>query len=648
MGVSRITLAGLATVVVAGGAWVPGTADAAGARARSGCDPSGSVTQSVSGRISGCLRLGHLAPGPRALVLSQALSYPSVVGPPSQTRPVEPAVTLTISPRSGRPGTVVTVTGHLRRPVHPRDPSLQTCWDGCANGLDFSDTHTRWTSARMFRATIRIPAAPWIEAAPYRVAPLASGAYAIGVDCLRSAVNCDAVTEGSATFRLAVAHPLAWCRTSASCAHLEVTPGRAGPADVVRVTGVAPLSVLSDNDAGFVNLKLEPRLHRAQVRFSTHDGARFVAFGNASLTVTAAPRYAAVAPLGQVSDGLSEVSADPADPGTVAWCDGTTIAQAGPAGTTAIPSAAARSALKALGFSFRFEQQPQCAAVAPLATPTGAPAGLAAAFSVTEAAGAPPFYLAALVTHDNGRTWAPLPVPRGSGPAGFGGFRYAGAMVQAVYGTSLKNAPKAYPEFDPAQVLSDVSSADGQWSQAELGCPTTGPCVTFAPFQPGNCAMDGGEQMLLRSTGGGASFTPRDFPYPVQDCGEAELVATSGTSELLVDSDSTYPVLRTSDGGMSWHDIAIPRAPARANLGVLPDGSLLATGSVGYTGRWRLLRRDTQAWCTVRSPAAAVQRRSMISSPTVIAGTLWWLSGPPGNPDGTPVAERVPLSSLSC
>ncbi len=649
MGRSRIRFAGWVTLVVAGVAGGSGTAVAAGVRARAACDPSGSVTQSISGHISGCLRLGNVAPGRRAVVLSQALSYPSLAGPPAESRPAEPTVTLTLSPASGRPGTAVTVTGHLRRAFHPGNPSAEVCWDGCASGLEFSDTNMRWTSARTFRATIRVPAAPWIEAAPYRVTPLASGAYAIGVDCLRSAVNCDTVTEGSAMFRLKVAHPVAWCRTAASCAHLGVTPARAGPGDVVRVTGFAPLSLLSDNEAGFVNVKVERGVHGAQVRFSTHDGARFVAFGDAALTVAAAPRYAAAAPLGQVSVGVPQISADPADAGTVAWCAGTTIAVTGPGGTTAIPSATAQSALKALGFSFRFQQHPECAAVAPLATSSGAPAGLAAAFSVTEAAGAPPFYLAALVTHDSGQTWTAIPVPRGSGPAGFGGFRYAGATLQAVYGVSIRSPLKAYPEFDPTRAVTEVSNPDGQsWSQARLGCPPAGPCVTFGPFQPGNCAMDGGLQTVLRSSDGGATWLTSVFPYPVQDCGGAELVATSATSELLVDSNSTYPMLRTTDGGASWHDIAIPRPPPRGNLAVLPDGSLLVTDGVGYSGPWQLLRRGTQAWCTVRSPGPAMQSRSEISPPTVIAGTLWWLSGPPDNPDGSPRVDQVPLGSLSC
>ena len=76
---------------------------------------------------------------------------------------------------------------------------------------------------------------------------------------------------------------------------------------------------------------------------------------------------------------------------------------------------------------------------------------------MTEAAGAPPFYLAALVTRDNGQTWAPIPVPHGSGPAGFGGFRYAGATLEAVFAASLQGYPRAYPEFSATRAATEVS-----------------------------------------------------------------------------------------------------------------------------------------------------------------------------------------------
>jgi hypothetical protein len=460
------------------------------------------------------------------------------------------------------------------------------------------------------------------------------------------------VTEGKATFRLRVSRPVDWCRTQATCGRLRVTPARALPGEVVRVTGFVPLASGNTPNAGSsyetVVLRRRPRQH--EFRFT--GAARFATAGLGAVEVKAPPSYAGlrpVAPLAQVSDGLAQIAADPANPSTVAWCTGQTITMSGPDGTTLVPSAAAKTALRELGFSFRFDPQPECAGVAPLATAAGAPAGLAAAFDVTTAAGAPPFYLAALVTHDDGRTWAPIPVPGSSGPAGFGGFRYAGAALEAVFARRAKGGSKNYPAFSPVSAVGEVTGADGQsWSQARLGCPPAGPCVTFGAYAPGNCAMNGSIQWVLRSTNGGRQWSALDFPYAVQSCGEAELIATSPTSELLVDSSSTYPVLGTSDAGATWHDIAIPRPPARGDVAVLPDGSLLVTHGVGYSGPWKLLRHGARAWCTVRTPAAAVQRRFQLTPVTVISDILWWLTGPAANPDTAPAANQVPLSALRC
>jgi hypothetical protein len=394
---------------------------------------------------------------------------------------------------------------------------------------------------------------------------------------------------------------------------------------------------------------VQRRAQGAGVRFTTHDGAHFVSFGRGALTVVAPPRYAAVAPLSQVSDGVPQIAADPANPGTVAWCAGHTIAVSGPAGTASIPTATAKTALRAMGFSFRVEPQPQCAAVAPLTTSTGAPAGLAAAFSVTEAAGAPPFYLAALVTRDNGQTWAPIPVPQGSGPAGFGGFRYAGSTLEAVFAASLKGAPTDYPEFSATRAAAEVSSVDGQsWRQAPLACPPAGPCVAFGPYRPGNCAMNGSMQTLLRSRDGGAGWTALDFPYPVQDCGEAELVATSPTSELLVDSTSTYPVLRTSDGGATWHDVGLPRRGGDGDLTVLPDGSLVMADGLGYSGPWKLLGQGRRAWCELPAPTRTERGHVQVGAPTVVGDRIWWLTGSLDSSTAAPALQQMPLSALRC
>jgi hypothetical protein len=333
----------------------------------------------------------------------------------------------------------------------------------------------------------------------------------------------------------------------------------------------------------------------------------------------------------------------------VAWCAGTTLDVQGPGGTTSVQTAGARAALQALGFSFRLDPQVSCAAVAPLATSTGAPAGVAAAFSGTRAAGGPPFYLAALVTRDGGRTWVPIPVPPGSGAAGFGGFRYRGAQLQALFARRIEGAPAAYPEFGATRVATEIFSADGQsWRHAPLTCPPLGPCATFDAYQLGNCAMNGTFQTLLRSTDGGARWPLLTFPDPVQACGEAELAITSRRGEVLVDSTGTYPVLRTTDGGATWQDVAIPRRAGMGELAMLPDGELLMAHGLGDQGRWQLLRRGARRWCTVRTPAPAIQRRTQITPVTVIANQLWWLTGPPDNPEASPVVNQLPVAALSC
>ncbi len=627
MWVSRITLAGPVTLVVASLAGATGTGDAAPVRTGPDCTPAGLVlSQAPDGRVSGCLRVGNLTAGPRTISLEDLLSF----GPPPRKflppgikrrvkptpRPSAPAVSLSLSPSSGGPGTVVTVTGRLSRPFHPRDSHPNLCWDGCQNGLTYGDPPVRWTSPTAFRTRITVPAAPWIEGRPAHVAPLVSGDYGVAIQCLREARACSLVPEGTATFRLRVTRPVAWCRTQATCARLRVTPARALPGQLVRVTGFVPLAAGETPNTSFAPYEMlvtRRRPAEPEVRFTGRNGVRFVSAGLGALHVKAPPRYFGVAPVGQVSDGVPQISADPADPGTVAWCAGTTIAVSGPGGTTRVPADTAKPLLQAMGFSFRDDPDVTCAAVAPLATAAGAPAGLAAAFSVTEAEG-PPFSLAVLVTHDDGQTWAAVPVPTGSFPAGFGGFRYgAGGTLQALFGLRLKGSVKDYPEFDPNRSVTEVSSADGQsWSQAPPACPTAGPCVTFGLYSPGNCAMNGTMQTLQRSTSRGWGWSSLDFPYAVQACGESELVATSPRSELLVDSMGTYPVLQTTDAGATWHDLAIPR-PARGNITALPDGSLLVAHGIQYQGRWKLLRRGARRWCTVRTPArrcsAAIRSR---------------------------------------
>ncbi|HEY5429146.1 MAG TPA: hypothetical protein VIK04_08505, partial [Solirubrobacteraceae bacterium] len=397
------------------------------------CGPASfEVSQAGTGRVSGCVRLGPLSAGAHALVLQQLL--PSSA-PPAGPAPGEPAVTLTLSPAAGRPGTVVTVTGRLRQPFHPRYSYPTLCWDGCRDGIADVTAPLHWTSSRTFRTRLVVPAAPWIEQHPNRVAPLADGGYPIGIDCIRSARDCAAVTEGSAMFALRRAHRPAWCRTSAGCARLAVSPATARPSDVVRISGDAPLTVLTGSGAGSL---LTPTILRARgpapaVAFATSNGVTTASFGRAAVRAQAPPSYAslpAAAPISETTSGPTPIAADPAEPSTVASCAGATIAVSTPAGATAVPTGTVNSVLRQMGFA-RLSSSPDCVSVAPVDDAAGAMVGLAASFTVTLAPGGPPFYDAAVVTDDGGRTWTPLPVPPGSIAADLGGFRYAHGALTA-------------------------------------------------------------------------------------------------------------------------------------------------------------------------------------------------------------------------
>jgi hypothetical protein len=86
-----------------------------------------------------------------------------------------------------------------------------------------------------------------------------------------------------------------------------------------------------------------------------------------------------------------------------------------------------------------------------------------------------------------------------------------------------------------------------------------------------------------------------------------------------------------------------------AGLTVLPDGSLVMSHEIQYDGPWKLLRRGARAWCALKLPSRALQRRLQDSAPAVINRSLWWLSQPADNPgDSPPTVTQVPLSALNC
>lgn len=659
----------IAALACAGALAVPSSASAS-ACASAGYGQVGygqTVVQSNSGRVSGCMRVGPLRPGEHTVVLSQYLSFGSpapVRVPPGkrQPRPApaprEPAVALSLAPSSGPPGTLVTVSGRLaaalsHRTISSDFPTL--CWDGCADGIPYVSAQLRWTSRRSFTTKVVVPSAPWIESGPVRVAPLVTGSYPIAITCLRGARGCPAVTEGSAPFHLTVAHAPSWCTTQAACASLRVAPASARPGQLVRLSGYAPLTQIASAGfpAGLEVQVLAGRRRGPQVRLQPDQ----LVAGRALLRVLAPPGLASLHPLtpiATVTAGLSQIAADPADPTAVAWCSGQTIELDTPTGTSSISTAGVPAALAAEGLSAPGGIA-QCGAVAPIDDSSGQMTALAAAFTVAPSFGPPPFYYAALETTDDGATWSPLPVPPGAIAESFGGFRYRGAALEAVF--SSASVRHGLPDFEPGRPIGELASADGQgFASVPLGCPAAGPCLTLGPYLAGNCAMIPSAQALLRSADGGRHWLAVGFPASAQACEPSELVATSARAALLIDPLSPYVVMRTVDGGRAWFDVGVPRLHGGAGqltlsygqggLVLLPDGALLEAGG-SYP--WELLRPGARSWCRVTVPAPSAQRTGELGpEPVVIGSELWWLDVGTAGAAPAPTIHSIALGELAC
>ena len=621
-----------------------------------GCPQSGlALQQSVTGRFSQCLQVGGVSGGNYAIVLEQVLSPPTDVAPAS---PTTPGLQLTASPASGPPGTTVALTGTLTTPLSPRPGGVSLCWDGCPGGLSDTGETLDWLSPTTFRTTMVVPQAPWVTAYPPRVVPLVSGTYSIGVQCLQEAHACGlGGAEATTNFRLDVpaADAPSWCRTADSCAQLTVSPAHALPGDDITITGFAPIASIGAAGQPFAyQLQVIPAPAAGPaVQFQSLGKAEatLAYFGLGALTITAAPTFASINSASwsaQAIDGSQPITANPATPSTTAWCKGGAIAIDVDGRTTTIPTGkAAQAALTAMGFppsSGESDTELTCDTLALLGNGiAGAPA-VVAGFGVQPPDQEPLEADVALLTRDGGKSWTLVPTPRGVRPDSFGGFRYVGDAVTVLFTPSGTT--------DPAPVVETSSDAGVSWRGTNLTCPTSGPCITFGSFQPGNCAKNGGYQPVIASTDGGHHWALTSLDENLDACWPAQLLTAADGSEVLVDSSSTFTVERSTDGGRTWADIEIPPVPNRpvgdgydgAVIG-LPGGSLLAM-SEDITDPWMLLRPGATTWCDVRTPDTTNQDSVFYGGPRAIGDQLWWLTS--GNDSTNTTAHHVALAELSC
>ena len=628
---------------------------------RAGCTGgSGLITQAMDGRITACVRAGALGAGGYHVSLQQVVGTNVAVGGTSVN--TGPDVGLSLSPAGGAPGTTVTITGKMASPPRPLPQHANFCWDGCPNGLQYGGVQLRWTGPNVFTAKLVVPAAPWVESNPVRVVDPHQAEFSIGVNCLVLTRGCGlGGAEGSARFRMTGVKKLAWCPSVANCASLAAGPARVLPGQIIKVQGYAPLVSVIGSDQPFAfQLQVSPGLpHGSTVELKTlAKGGTEAFFGQAPVEIRRAPSFASLghlAPETATLGGPGAINANPADPTQVAWCAGTHLGATAPSGTVQIRTAAAVGLLTSLGYGFMGAPAPNCAAIAPLPGYPATPPAVAAAFTVSQGNSAPPVYDVALYTSDGGATWSPVPPPQGSPPTAFGGFRFSGDSLQALYGVG--NAPAAGGPM--AVATTELQGPDAGWRNGTLTCPSSGPCATLGPYEPGNCAMNGTSQLVLYSSSQGVNWKAPDWPQSLSTCASAELANIGGGRLLAVDSESEYPVRLSTDGGRSWSFVALPALPrslvgnsggsglgsAAGQLILLPTGALLAYGVGTSQTNALLLAPGKTAWCQV--PSSVPLPTAAFGASIGLAGvSFWWVAF--GRQAAPPTPHQVALSQIAC
>lgn len=631
------------------------------------------VTQALDGAFAACLRVGNVASGQYHVVLNEMIAQ----GRPPLA-PHEPRIHLSISPRSGRPGSRVTVTGvvstaHRLTTASPpnRTSTASVCWGGCPGGLQDQVDTVRWSSPTTFHVSFKVPAAPWIDvgaSGKAHVVPLASGTYRIGMQCVGPYAygGCGlGRTEASVNFRIIVPRRanVARCQIVTSCAVVDLGRQSAIPAQTVAVRGAAPLVSMIGTQPNGAELEVLPGPARGpQIVFGRGPASRYrwVHMGDASLEVEPPPSFASLGRFSVLSEtraGLAPVSANPAAPDRIAHCAPgavvlTTFGANGAVTTTSLPTAGAITTLAGSGVSpagtfTPTRGPPSCAAVA-------LPRVGRAVFVAFEVPIAPTGTVnrdVALQTLDGGASWSVLPVPPGETSSGFGGFRYQSGLVDAVYSPASSSQAGQRVQTPIAEQF-DPSS--GTWRPTTLGCPSRGPCVTLGPFSASNCAGGASaQQQLLRSSDGGASWSTPVWPTLVDPCANGEVAAISASTALLVHGSRGFPylLLRTTDGGKSWSDVGLPRDPfatatgvATGQLTLLPDGALLALVN-GPGARWDLLVPRARRWCAVGGVPRSTRASARGASLSVFDGQLWWESA---NGATSAPLHHVKLSDITC
>lgn len=645
-----------------------------------GPDEGDYVNQSFNGDFTGCFRVPALKSSSLIVALQTYLS--GTTGPTgSPTTSVAPSapkddhLTLSLSAKTVTPGETVVVTGHLSQPLSVKQPLPNLCWDGCS-ALQEEGSTVHWTSSKTFRINFRVPDTAWIvrSADSVSVHPLTSGTYEVGMQCLTSISGCAlGPAEAQVAVRLKAPKPTR-CLSGQRCETMSLSTVTAKIGDEIFIKGWAPLQTIIGRPfnynlsvtSGSAKRKYLPLAFAPNLK----GGGFNVVLTPTALRVVPGPTWSSLGRIHYASSTFSGPSAiNPVSGSThIGWCQPSGIVITGGPTRLDVPTGGVRAALKGsiLQVFSKPPLSPQCFEVQ---LDPGHPHSIYAGFGTAEGNSIPPEYLVPLYTTNDGATWHVVPTPAGTSIADFAGFTTEGNEVAALFfGPAGSSNPAAPLGTNDGLAPAEVTSNGGvSWTSTTLGCPPSGPCVRFGPFQWGNCNMSNDMQALLlgpvgASATSGIKWGSSTWVTSVNTCYSQQLVVSSAKDLFLVDSSSQYQLLQSTNSGVTWSYRSLPTiaaanygpdsAPTSNDLVLAPDGSLFAviTSPSQLVQKLFRLKPFATSWCQIpHAFGASIATSGMVGTLQVNGTDLIWSQSPyPGNGRTDSSMHVVPFSRLSC
>ncbi|WP_298210610.1 hypothetical protein [Ferrimicrobium sp.] len=604
-----------------------------------------------------CYRIPNLASGTYYLGVEAVLSPRGATaakdGFPVPSAHSGPAVSLTVSPLSVTPGATVTITGRLSTPLSPQPAHTNVCFDGCIDGLHYNGTSVRWISPTEFQTSFVTPSGPWLERYPLRLALPKAGSYPVAVQCLGVHRAC-ALASGEGSTTLAFKHSM-----KTALPHLSLSSTKVLPGEMTAVRGTIALSNIIGKAQPFVDqfavLKKSPTKTITKGVYQLPPSA----YGKYPAVLLGPVKFRVITPLTYESISLKgaaniQPSADPSIVtesgvnGVALTCSGSQRDQANAmrllseGQSRVVNTEGVATLLRQKGVPTYLADSEPCSDLAALHTSAGETL-IAASYAIEIPNQAPAFAYLPVISANDGTTWTTIPPPNGATDASFAGLQASHSGIRAYF---------AIPHH--AEIVESTDNGTS-WTEGPLSCPSLGPCIQFSPTTDlFNCAMNGADEPILLSTNEGRSFTTSSWPSSVNACGPNELFSVDGT-EYLIDPQSSFPLRRSTDGGVQWQAVSdIPTPPGvttpgtSAPLGqtswgettlVLPGtGDLLSIGS-GIDSA--LLTPHAHHWCNV--PAAIIP--TDVGAATTGEHNLYFVTY---SSSTTTTFTSIPLTSLRC